>query len=418
MSLPYAQPEPFTSRRNPKTRALLGAARQIWLMFTLLLMIGAIVWASNLIGGPASITYLGFFFVIFLFVVVHARTQLHRRRVAAVFDTVSRGIRVRLPLPEFVEAAAWSERGILRKRLLAVSRHLFAGLPVERAIGESLPEIDQRQAGLLLASAATGSTADTLERLASEHATQSTDPLHNYSTLLGYALWSIGLQATVLAMILVFVIPKMETIFQDFGAPPIAVDLKAMGLFYTIAGAIAAGLLACLIIQKLAQLYRIRGTAGISDPIFSRARRNRALSDFYHTAADTLQAGLPLAELLPRLQDSTRTAKLGNNVGVLLSGINDGVHLTAAARNAGLPKRDVAILALAHGQTQLVAAFRYLAEVRERAFLASRDARLAITSLLLTLFIAAMTLPVVYLIWVPMLQIMDMAINNWSKAHY
>lgn len=418
MPLPYAQPEPYTSSRNPRTRKLLLVASALCSILFTLVYIAGIGFLSLVVGGMVGQIYLGLMGLLLLIAVAQSRRLLHRRRVAAVFGVVSHAIRMRLPLPEFLSAAAESERGTLRKRLRSIAHNLRAGHPIERALGESLPELDKRQASLILAAAATGSTAETVNRLSSEHTSQSADPLKSSSATLAYALWTTAILSGVSALIFVFVVPKFGTIIRDFGGSYRDDPFRPLYTLYPFLGIAAAAALLILTNRALTRLFQRRGTSGQSHPPLSPARRHRALADFYHTSADTLQSGQPLESILPWLRGSTQTSKLSSGVAALLESITSGQSLTQAARAAKLPRGDVALLAIARGPLQLATAFRYLAEVCERALSASHERRLALFTLLATAVLALLTIPVVLMIWMPMFQILELVSDQVTHTRY
>lgn len=408
MTLQYAEPEPFKSSRNPWTRTALAFGRVAFQVFGTLIAVGLICGASYVVGGTFGSWYAFLVGIVLLGAAARVRVSLHRGRVANVLACCARGMRLNLPLDVFLRSAAQSETGALRRRLSSIARRLSAGLRPERAIVDSLPELDARQARLLTHAGDAGALREELDRLYEEHIGPRrwrSDPGVTVAYL------SVGMfgAVAVATMLAVFVVPKYQQIMRDCGLPSLESPLFALAPALAALGIPAAIAILVYVERSLAMLTRFRGTApGVQlwqrfVPIFGRASRDLALADFYLAAARAAESGQPLSSLaltlLPNRPGVTRLTAES-----LVQDLRSPSHPKSAA---SLPAADLAVLSSARGPDGLARALRFLAEARLRTRDLARRYAAGLLSILAMLVITALVCELFRVLFGPLLTMMD-----------
>lgn len=433
MTLTYAESTPFISIRNSRVRRLLFVARVLGYLVMTSFILGLIGLAGFFFGGFFGTAYLCFILLLALLALGQARLILSRRRLAAIFNICARAIDAQLPLPEFLHAAARSEQGaVLRHRLRRIAMELSAGAAIDRALTHSLPELDDRQASLLVAAASTSALAPTLDRLAAECSPPPEDRQPTRPSTLAYAAWTLAIMGGVSSCIVVFVLPKFRVIMRDFGLPfkdilspllPVYATLSVIGVIF----------LYHLVFTAITRLFQRRSTGGTPVPfafvryipilgdLLPSPARHRYLADLYHAIADALASNQPLPSVLlwaasnlskvPRQEVTQQRQALADQ-------ISSGADLSAAARAAGIPRADVAFFSAARDAASLITAFRLLAEQRDRIATTLEYKLAAIGSLLLLFLLTAFILPLIYSLWAPLLTLLEGTMDRMAQARW
>src|SRR5688500_13265 len=168
------------------------------------------VWPALAILAPMAL-------VVLIPVTAAAVRGVRRRRALVVLTYLEQAVRLNLPLPRMLDAAQRSETGRVARRLTRLASFLDAGAPIAGALALAAPETPRRVISLVSAGERLGQLPVTLSRIVEdERADLEADPERQsfgrwYPLLMTLAL------ITLVMMIMVFVIPKFEHIFQDFG---------------------------------------------------------------------------------------------------------------------------------------------------------------------------------------------------------
>src|SRR5688572_23773947 len=251
--------------------------------------------------------------VLLLPVAVQSVRAVRRRRGLTALSYVEQAVRLNLPLPQMMDAARRSEGGALRRRLFELRELLEAGYPVGEALAEGVPEVPRRAVTLTTVGERLGRLPQALARLVDEQRREADRPDTSAHTFhRSYPLLMSMFFITILAMIAVFVIPRYEAIFRDFGAtmPPLTrVVTNLAREFGPPLLLLAVGLTLMYVGRALWEavhpaqldfgadlglvdraLWYLPGAAGLV--------RDRALADVFHVLTDAFDVATPAPRAL------------------------------------------------------------------------------------------------------------------------
>jgi type II secretory pathway component PulF len=404
--LSYEKVEPPWYRR--RLELPLGRAGRVAGWIVLGAVTGSLGAAAVLsVGGYMGAVYLGGLALAAIVVTSVARRGLHRRRVGAVFAYVAQGMRANMPLAPYLRNCAGQEVGGVRKRLGRVVGELEEGYPVHHAICNALPELDRQQAFLLVSAGSCGTLPATLERLSREHARAESDP--SKARQIDWLYWSIIMVAMGASVVMVsfFVRPKLLQILRDFQVKNVSAESEWWVWVSGVMCVIGAGMLWWIGAASFGSLVDRKETARRGAKL-GREARHRRLSDLYFVAADQVGTGRPL--VLGREEVGGWAASVeGEGVRGALS---RGETLARAAKEAGLPKGDVAVLAMGQDSGRMEGALRLLAQHHAQKAERTRGVVTSLATVALVLIFGAVVLYQGMSIWRPMEKLADQA----SKA--
>jgi len=145
------------------------------------------------------------------------RTMWQRRR-EVILAHLDQALRLSLPLPEMLHAAADSERGTRRLRLLSLRYHLQHGESLADAIRKSVPEIPPETVRAIHAGEQAGRLPQTMARLVARAMPVPGQPPRIDRIYRSYAMILTVLLGVILITILsISVLPKLHSISRSFG---------------------------------------------------------------------------------------------------------------------------------------------------------------------------------------------------------
>ena len=384
---------------RPQNTALAVALGMAWAVGAIVVLaaLGGVAW---LLTGKISIAAGPVLGLLFLTAGSMFFRGLRRARAVAALNYVEQAVRLNLPLPPMLAAAERGESGRLATKLRRLRQRLEDGAPIGAALDQVVPGLPARAIGLVAAAERNGSLASTLDRLVRELRRKPQD--HGDPSRAILLRWYpvvlvLGLTMTM-GMFVIFVVPKYEMIFRDFGIEQLpAVTRWTIGACRWIAnswlmpalGALLVGIALAMAGQMLAEAvaprsaWRDRGpqTGPVQllldvvawwMPLTRPIVRSRGLADVCHVLADAAGAGRPMDAAL---HDA---ARLRLNA-VLRWRVNDwaglavaGLPLAEAARRAGMPPLLCGMLAPASvpgkGSAEARDVFAFLARYYDARF--------------------------------------------------
>jgi type II secretory pathway component PulF len=238
-----------------------------------------------------------------------------------------------LPLDTGLKAAALeAPNRRLSRALLAISRRLSAGLPLDEALGAQGERLPPHVRGLVLAGLHSGRMASLLEEFVAmeRHAAQLR---RRVALTLAYPAVLISVLLGAFAFFAAAVFPALAVILDDFDADLPAATQVAIGFsdqgVYALLGNVIVVFCAWLIIwlaSDLPELCSMLKTFPLLGPI----ARWAALSRFARMLALLLEASLPLAESLHMAGDGARDADLASACRKAAVAIENGYSLEEA----------------------------------------------------------------------------------------
>ena len=127
-----------------------AAPSKLWtVMSPVLWALAIIVWlvlagytVGRVMPDAAPLLVYALAFLVIVLVAWSRATQLVRRqRALLILGNLEKAVQLNLPMLRMILAAAQSEHGVLRKRLLALHERLDRGEPLDTALADAVPEI-------------------------------------------------------------------------------------------------------------------------------------------------------------------------------------------------------------------------------------------------------------------------------------
>lgn len=292
------------------------------------------------------------------------------RHVWTFLNTLEQTVRLNLPLPRMLRAMAMSgEAGADRMRLAAES--LERGEPLTVAL-DVVPWMPPRIMRLLAAAEHTGRLPEVLGRVVQQQRASLARRTHAqlfhrvYPIVLVIAYLAIG------GLFMIFVMPKFEQIFMDFGIslPPTTLALLRAARWSGILMALVVLLLIGSLVWTIAAAARWKVLSGMVEglggwianrlPWIGTIRGHQALGDVLDFAADGIDAGRPADLALAEAAQITTNSALRSRIMHWIDAITDGHSLAEAARLAHMPRLVGGMLATATQTPDVPAVLRFL----------------------------------------------------------
>ena len=301
--------------------------------------------------------------------------RLRRRRADVVLGHVAAAVRLGLPLTPYLRAAAEGEPRAARRTTLETAELIEAGGRVGDALGAAAPG-REAAARELAAAEDNGVLPEAARRLDDAPADDGDGDGDGDEAAL--VTPSVALTATYAAVVLltllaalgflaVFVVPKFEEIFADFGVPlpastrsllgaaRSAVDTPWLLLGYAVVVglglpyAVGRALRALVVAEPRRPWGRpLLGRAACRLPVVGRGLRARHWAAVLRATASGLRAGRPLDRAVAVAAGAGQGGgggPLGARTARLAEDLAEGRPAAAALRRAGLARHEAGLLA-------------------------------------------------------------------------
>ncbi len=350
-----------------------------WMVAAAILFGGTAI-AVGFLTAPALGYASGVAILVLLPLIAQLNKQIRRRRAQVVLAYLEQAVRLNLPLSRMIYAAQRGERGPTSLRLAGLRQQLEEGYSLGIALQSAVPESDPRAVALLDAAERLGRLKHALTSLARE---RSTSQLAREPNLAGffraYPFMMIMAIATTASVMTIYVLPKFQQIFKDFGVkmPPITMSTF---IFLRDAGAIAmivafasvlwwAGSLMFQIVHgepaaaatTPSMLRELRDRLLWFLPITHGIARDRGLADAYAFIADALRAGITADRAIAEAASLKMNTVLSDRLKEWAARAADGAGLADGARAAWMPSFTVEMLAGARNAEQAADVLDFLA---------------------------------------------------------
>lgn len=278
--------------------------------------------------------------------------RLREQRGMLVLQYVENAIRLNLPLVPFLWAAQRSERGLLSFRLQDVRALLSTGTPVGVSLRNAVPELPPRVCAVVTSGEHIGRLRETLSRALFHERTPSVP--ESEETILFRRVYPLVIGGFVMLLttgMAIIVLPKFREIFKDFRTPlpPMTELLFALAdspwlWFFGIA-------LILLLLWRVGESVR-KTLVPWWPPLFSRRvtdaiawrlpwlhslARDRGLADVCQLLADALRQRVPMPDALGEASTLELNGEFRKQIVRWGQGVSRGLHVSDAAREAGLP---------------------------------------------------------------------------------
>jgi type IV pilus assembly protein PilC len=353
---------------------------------------------------------------------VRVAQTIRRRRAVAAVGYLEQAVRLNLPLSRMLYAAQRSERGALVQRLGAFRQLLDDGYPIGAAFEAAVPEVGEREAAMIEAAERIGRLPQALHKIVAEQqADAARRHIYDMTFYRTYPFVMAVVITSVLAMVMVFVMPKYETIFNDFGMrlPPITEHVLwvARVLGPLVMACVAAAVLVWTGLALWQMFHPVRFTTvvgrGVRDrvawwlPVAHGIARDRGLADAFDLIAGAVANGLPIERAFAEAAHLDINLTLRERFERWAQAVLAGASLTDGARAAPMPRLVAAMLVNVRGADAAKEVFRFLARYYHTRY--SRTAALAHGAAvpLIVFFFGIIVTYVSLALFVPMISMVD-----------
>jgi type IV pilus assembly protein PilC len=293
-----------------------------------------------------------------------------RRQSADLLGALEQTVRLNLPLPQMLDAFSRDMRGSVGRRMASARAAMLRGESVALVL-EMLPGFPKRLIPLIAVSERAGRLPQALSRIMRQQRDTSMRRARRPALIGFYPLLISTITMVVLGMLMIFVVPRFEMIFRDFGVE-LPTSTKLMLSLYRDWGGLAMLAVVIWFFASIALFFGQRRGVGIGLsastaelimdylPFVGRVRFYRALSDALDFAAEGIADGRPAVESIDEAAAITTNARLRAKLEKWTSAMRFGSPINHAAGSAKLPKMMRAFL-LSTGGNDLAASMKFLA---------------------------------------------------------
>lgn len=231
----------------------------------------------------------------------------------------------------------------VQKMIFSIKSEVEGGVPFAEALAKQPLYFDQLFVNLVSAGEQSGALETMLDKLATYK--EKTEALKaKVKKALFYPIAVLVVAFIVTVILLVFVVPQFEELFQSFGA-----DLPALTQFvinlsefmqtwwWVIAGGIAGSVLGILRIKKTSpRLQEAFDRIALKAPVIGEITTKSAIARFARTLETMSAAGVPLVEAMNSVAGATGNIIYYKASIKIRDEVSQGTQLQAAIRNTGL----------------------------------------------------------------------------------
>lgn len=302
-------------------------------------------------------------------------TRIRQRRANTILGYLDQAIQLNLPIDWMLEAAAASEQGVTRKKLMNLRWELADGHAVATALNVAAPEIGQRRLKIIEAAEHIGQLAPVLNQLQNEDVANNPNPHTFKFVTLIYPFTVMLILSLVVSFVSIFVIPQFEEIFNDFDGefPP---QLLAISEFVTnfrstifFVWFVITQLILWFIVWTIFQpkwltlkpIRRYLDAIIFYTPLFGKLAVDRGLAQALPLLATATQSGVPLESALNEIQSLRINTHLLKQLDRCQISLAHGASLQNATQQAKLPTLLTQMLAPAAHAASVPQTLSYLA---------------------------------------------------------
>jgi type IV pilus assembly protein PilC len=365
-------------RQSPPREGLHSVGRLAWLVASSLFWAVAAGLAILGIGYGAALAlpavvpvllYCFAFGALILGTWAGAQRTIRRRRMLLILGNIEKAVRLQLPLPRMILAAAEGEKGLMRRRLLALADELDRGEGIDQALINAVPEMPISLARMIAAGQRLGCLPHVLEEIVRRR--YEDEP--GYRPSAGF-YWVYPLVLiVVISFMMIAVIPKYEGIFRDF-----RLELPASTRALLRIANNAAGFAALIVLIALIPLGRViasffpafRAVSPFDGifldqilwwtPLMGGYVRDRGLAELCDILSAGVRAGHPITESLHEAAAVQESFVLRYRAGAWADAVARGQNLADGARYARMPRLMTAMLATVRGSDSLLEVLAFL----------------------------------------------------------
>ncbi len=236
-----------------------------------------------------------------------------------------------------------NENPAMQKLIYGVKTDVESGLPLAEALARHPLHFDQLFVNLVNAGEQSGALESMLDKLATYK--EKTEALKaKVKKALFYPIAVLVVAFVVTVILLVFVVPQFQDLFESFGADLPALTLFVIGLsdfmqtwWYVIAGAIAGIVWFILRLKKTSpKVQEAFDRFALRAPVVGDIATKSAIARFSRTLETMSAAGVPLVEAMDSVAGATGNIIYHDASLRIKDEVSQGTQLQTSMRNTGL----------------------------------------------------------------------------------
>ncbi len=236
-----------------------------------------------------------------------------------------------------------NENPAMQKLIYGVKTDVESGLPLAEALARHPLHFDQLFVNLVNAGEQSGALESMLDKLATYK--EKTEALKaKVKKALFYPIAVLVVAFVVTVILLVFVVPQFQDLFESFGADLPALTLFVIGLsdfmqtwWYVIAGAIAGIVWFILRLKKTSpKVQEAFDRFALRAPVVGDIATKSAIARFSRTLETMSAAGVPLVEAMDSVAGATGNIVYHDASLRIKDEVSQGTQLQTSMRNTGL----------------------------------------------------------------------------------
>ena len=334
--------------------------------------------------------YIAALAVVALLPLILRMARLVRSRRATILLTyLDQAVRLNLPLPRMLAAAATSEKGVMALRLMHVRTLIEEGAPLGAALEAAVPELPRRDASIIAGAERIGRLRGGLERCLRERQLElRKSSMDDQVFYRAYPLVMIVVLSSVIGVFSVFVMPKFEQIFKDFGVKLPGMTITVLELARTVGPLLVfLAIVAVLLASALSLWHAIHPvragmlvSRGVRDrvfwwlPILHGLERDRGLADAFDLLAEALAVATPIDRAFAEAAGLRVNVVLRRRLERWAAAVASGMSVGDGARVASMPPLVTGMLTNVSATASAADVFGFLARYYRTRF--SRTAAL------------------------------------------
>ena len=236
-----------------------------------------------------------------------------------------------------------SDNKSMQKLIFAIKAEVEGGVPLGEALAKNPLYFDQLFVNLVSAGEQSGALETMLDKLATYK--EKTEALKaKVKKALFYPIAVLIVAFIVTAILLIFVVPQFEDIFNNFGAELPALTVMVINLskfmqawWWAIAGGIGGTIALILRIKKTSpKMQESFDRMALKAPVLGEIVTKSALARFSRTLETMSAAGVPLVEAMDSVAGATGNIIYYKASLKIRDEVSQGTQLQTSMRNTGL----------------------------------------------------------------------------------
>jgi type II secretory pathway component PulF len=357
-------------------------------------------------------------------------TRVRRQRATVILSYLEQAARLNLPLPRMLDAAQLSEEHRTADRLRRVRDLLEDGAPLEMALRLGAPEVSARAVSLVGAAERIGRLPQTLARLVDEQR-ELPEEAERGAFARWYPLMMCLTMTLLIGLMMIFVMPKLEAIYRDFGLKLPPITQWVMRTARAFAGDEVPWALLALVLVAVGilggaferiftppqQIWQPRWTDYVLwfVPLVHGAARDRGMADACQTIGSALRSGRGLDRAIAQAAEVRMNVVLQKRLRRWGEDVASGLHAADAARQARLPELLAGMVGPGRG-TSLPAVMDFLAAYYGGRFSRLRELLRGASVPAIVFFFAIIVVTIICAMYVPVITLMNSISSNPMKG--